>query len=121
MTTNTDTAINIAPADYDDRNREIATEILRQQLKIDILVWGCIDSKTKNRMPIANGVRMTNVIVKQGARATRGNIEITLNGLDYYDIVAYSTNQLGQPKKVQFEETNLDPFNLYERIRAIYN
>lgn len=65
-----------------DENRQIANSILQQ---IGTMVRGCLDMK--NCYTIENGVIAKNAIVGQSEqRQQRGDIEITLNGNDLYDI-----------------------------------
>lgn len=67
-----------------DENRQIANTILQQ---VGTMVRGCLDMK--NCYVIENGVIAKNAIVGQSEhfqRQQRGDIEITLNGKDLYDI-----------------------------------
>jgi hypothetical protein len=66
-----------------EQNREIANTILQQ---VGTFVRGCLDMG-RNCYAIENGVIAKNAIVGHTEqRMTRGDIEITLNGNDLYDI-----------------------------------
>lgn len=66
-----------------EQNREIANTILQQ---VGTVVRGCLDMG-RNCYTIERGVIAKNAIVGHTEqRMTRGDIEITLNGNDLYDI-----------------------------------
>lgn len=73
-----------------DQNREIANTILAQ---VGTMVRGCLDMG-RNCYTIENGVLAKNAIIGHTEqRMTRGDIEITLNGKDLYDIKLTRTTQ----------------------------
>lgn len=85
----------------EEKDIEIANTIVKQILDNDITALGVIDCRVQQRYTLEKGVLFHRVIVKTGEqRSTRGNIKITLNWQDLYDVVIYSTDRFGLEKKV---------------------
>lgn len=120
MATATANTITVAAHSEDSYDIAIADTIIKQIFQMDALCFGALACGPANRSAISYGLLMRRVIVRQTSRATYGNIEITLNELGFYDIVGYSTDKWGQPKKVVFENSNLDPRQLWENLRSIF-
>lgn len=85
------------------RKMQIANTILRQ---ISPLVRGCLDMKGSSCLATDSGLKAVNVIV--GPRK-RGNIEITLNSADLYDIkVTRNTIRDGETILEEWEDVYCD-------------
>ncbi len=112
--------ITVAENSINSNDVLIAETIVDQILHFDPLSMGCIACPPSKRSVIERGVLMRRVIVKQMERETYGNIEITLNGSDLYDIRGYSTDKWGQPKKIIFEYSDVYFDQLWEKLRKIW-
>lgn len=85
------------------RKMQIANTILRQ---IGPMVRGCLDMKGSSCFATDSGLIAVNVIV--GPRK-RGNIEITLNAADLYDIkITRTTKRDGETILEEWEDVYCD-------------
>lgn len=97
-------------------NRDIANTILTQ---VGTLVRGCLDMRTC--YTIENGVIAKDAIIGMNAvNARRGDITITLNGLDLYDITLSRMNKKTFENKTVKEWENVDVSTLRPILNSIW-
>lgn len=112
MTTATVTVTKNSP----EVNRAIANTILEQ---VGVMVRGCLDMK--KCYTIENGVIAKNAIIGTSVQNfRRGDISITLNGLDLYDVELSRINKRTFEKTITKEWNNVDVSSLRSVLDSIW-
>lgn len=102
--------VKLYPYSGSDADFEIAQTILNQIYAMDETALGVVDARRSNRFPVEKGIALRKVIVKHDSetgRNRRGTIQITLNALDTYDVVAFTVDKNRIPNRVVFTHNDL--------------
>lgn len=126
--------VDFAPskANTSELAAEFAGIIFEQINTLDSLAFDCLDCHEFE--PIENGLRLKNAVVFQtvvedmvndpdmlnSLVQARGNIDITHNGSDYYDMVGYTVDEAGNPGFITFTSKDVMAFDMWEILRNIW-
>lgn len=125
-------SIIIAPTTTRPLDEEMRDTIVSQILGMDSIALNCIMAYEDTRKAIVGGLKLERVIVNQSwaflpeddndGKLTQllGNIEITINGGDLYDVRGYTVDENGVAQEMQFEVNDVFAFNLSEVLRRIW-
>lgn len=102
--------INILEPSYKLENQAVAQDILEQVTDACWTALEDIEAPRRKRVPVESGVLLRKVVVHRDHEKGRnnwGNIQISLNGQETYDMAGWTTDKHGSHKVTVFDYKNV--------------